>query len=171
MTTFSLRIHIHWGCCVVRQLCASGLASGFETLLGIVHDELFTKGIDEILGSSGDNKLIRIGRSELYCVSYLVSPKSTSSTNQHRIVAPYLHTRQWDDIRMFTFKLVHRQELVEYAIVEHERHTAVCWVILYSKEALRSVVCLHIVHPLLGNELFILLTIGCEGNATMEEHL
>ena len=72
---------------------------------------------------------------------------------------------------MFALKLVHRQELVEHAIVEHKRHTAVCWVILYTEETLRGVVCLHIVHALLGNELFILFTIRCESNTAMEEYL
>ena len=67
--------------------------------------------------------------------------------------------------------VIHRHELIEHTIVQHQQHRLVCRVILQAKEALAGIIGLHIVHVRTGNQLLILLTIGREGHTAMEEHL
>ena len=68
-----------------------------------------------------------------------------------------------------TLPFVHRQELVEHAIVNHEHHGSIERVVLQSEETLTGVIGLHIMHIGRGDELGVLTAIGCEGYSTMEE--
>ena len=171
MAAFCLRIHIDRCRRIVGYLCPGGLAGRLETLFGIVHDQLFTESIDEVLCPSGDDELIRMGRSKLNRVADFITPQSAGGADEHGIVASCLHARQWNNVRVFTAELVHGQELVKHTIVYHERQTAVRRVVLYAEEAFGGVVSLHVVHVRLGDELLVLLPVRCEGDAAMEEHL
>ena len=72
---------------------------------------------------------------------------------------------------MLRVELVHRQELVEHVVVEHQQHRLVRRVVLYAEEALRGVVRLHVVHTVALYDVLVLRAVGCERYATMEEHL
>ena len=65
--------------------------------------------------------------------------------------------------------MVHRDELIEHTVIEHQTHAWVGRIILQTEESLRSVVGLHIVHTRLGYQPLVLLTIGRESHSTMEE--
>ena len=171
MAASCLRIHIDRCCRVVGNLCPGGLACRLEALFGIVHDQLFTESIDEVLCPSGDDELVRTGRSELNCVADFITPQSAGGADEHGIVAPCLHAPQRYEVRMVAAQFVHGQELVEHTIVYHERHAAVRRVVLYAEEAFGGVVSLHVVHVRLGDELLVLLPVRCEGDAAMKEHL
>ena len=67
--------------------------------------------------------------------------------------------------------LVDRQELVEYAVVEHQEHALVVRVVLHSEEALTGVVGFHVVHLRTSYELFVLLAVWGEGYSSVEEYL
>ena len=64
MTTFGIGIHKDWCCRILQYLCTRLFAGVRQSLLGIVDDELLAKGIDEALGTTTDDELIRISRGE-----------------------------------------------------------------------------------------------------------
>ena len=73
--------------------------------------------------------------------------------------------------RFIFAKFFHGNELIEDVIVEHEEQRWVIWVILLTKEALAGIVGLHIAHSGEIDEFLVLLAVGCERYAAVEEHL
>ena len=119
-----------------------------------------------MLRTTRDNKLIGVRRGELYGITYLVTPETTRGADHHRIVLARLYSPKGHWVTS-----IHRDELIEYPIVEHQQHRLVVGIILNTKETLAGVVGLHIVHIGRRYQLLILLAIGRKGYTTMEEHL
>ena len=70
---------------------------------------------------------------------------------------------------MFALQFVHRDKLIENAIVYHQAHCGIARVVLQTEKALRGVVSLHVVHPGTFDELLVLFPIGGEGHPAVEE--
>ena len=166
MAALRIGIHKHWGGRVFQHFGSCLITSVCQSLLGIVHNQLLTKGIDEVLGATRDDKLIRVCRGELYRVAYLIAPKSARGRDDHRIVLALLNTPEGHRVAS-----VHRNELIEHPIVEHQQHRLVRRIVLNAEESLAGVIGLHIVHPWRGNQLLILLAVGREGHSAVKEHL
>ena len=66
--------------------------------------------------------------------------------------------------------ILHRDELVENTVVEHEQQRRIVEVALDAEETLTGIIRLHIMHVGFGNQLLVLLVIGCERHAPVEEH-
>ena len=119
-----------------------------------------------MLRTARDDKLIGVRRGELYGVAYLIAPEAARGRDDHRIVLALLHSPEGHRVTP-----VHRNELIEHAIVEHQQHRFVVRIVLNTEEALAGIVRLHIVHIRRGYQLLILLAIRRKGHTTMEEHL
>ena len=74
MTAFGLTVHVHGCGRVFLDFGPRLLASVGQSFLGIVHDKLFTKGIDEVFGAACDDELIGLAGCKLHRVAYHVSP-------------------------------------------------------------------------------------------------
>ena len=171
VTALGIAVHIDWSCRVFSHLCPCLLTGIVKSLLGIIHDEFFAEGIDEVLGTTCDDKLVWILARKLHGITYQISPQATRGRDDHRIVLAHLDALQGYDGRMVGAKLIHRNKLIEDIIIYHERHGRVARIVLQAKESLAGIVGLHIVHVGRRDELLVLLAIRSEGDATMEEHL
>ena len=171
MAALGVGVHIHGCGRILQHLCARLLAGVGQSLLGVVHDELLAKGVDEVFRAPGDDELVGVARGEAHRVADDVSPQSARGGDHHGVVLAHFHILQRDDGRAVLSELVHRDELVEHAVVEHEHHRLVVGVVLQAEESLRGVVGLHVVHVGVADDLLILRAVGREGDSPVEEHL
>ena len=81
VAAFGVGIHKDRGCAIVRNLRSCSGTGTSQSLLGIVHDKLFAKGIDEVLGAAGNNELIGIARGEFYRIANHVAPQASTCTD------------------------------------------------------------------------------------------
>ena len=165
MAALRIGIHKHWGCRVFQHLGSRLFTSVCQSLLGIVHNQLLTKGIDEVLGATRDDKLIGVRRGELYRIAYLITPESARGRDNHRVVLALLNTPKGHRVASF-----HRDELIEHPVVKHQQHRLVRRIVLNAEESLAGVIGLHIVHPWRGDELFVLFAVGRKGHTAVKEH-
>ena len=115
MAALGILVHKHWCCSIFAYLCSCLLTSIGKSLLGIVYNQLFAKGIDKVLGASRDKELIWIGRCELDGITNLVSPQSATGRDDHRVVLTCFYAPKG-----YCIATIHRDELVEYIIIEHQ---------------------------------------------------
>ena len=139
----SVLVHEHRSCRVFAHLCTRLLAGIGKSALGVVHDELFAKRIDEVLRAAGDDELIGILLREHHGVADHVAPQAARRGDHHRIVLVGLYAPEGNH---FGVRGVERNKLVEHIVVEHEHHRCVGKVVLQSEETLTGVVGLHVVH-------------------------
>ena len=150
----------------------TGLLAGVgESFLGVVHDEFLAESVDEVFCPARDDELIRIAAREAYRVADFVSPQSARRADEHGIVLSELDAAEGHDVRVARSYLVDGQELVEYAVVEHQEHALVGRVVLYAEETLAGVVGFHVVHLIACYDLLVLLAVGREGYSPVEEYL
>ena len=162
-------VHEDGGGGVVRHLRARFGTRPRKPALGIVHYQLLAEGIDEVLGASGNDELVGVLRGELHGVAYHVAPQAGRGGDNHRIVLPQFHFLQAAGVRMLLAHLLQRDELVEDAIVYHQQHGRVGRVVLRAEVSFGSVVGLHVVHPAAADDLLVLLAVGGERHAAVEE--
>ena len=170
MATFRLFVHIYRSCRIFQYHGTRLFASCLQCLFCVVLNQFFAESIDKIFGSASDDELIRVLRGEADGVTNLIAPQSARSGNQHDIVLSHFHSTEWYHRRVFTFKLVHRNEFIEHTIVEHQQHGRVGRIILNAEEAFAGIIGFHIVHVRLGNKLLVLFPIGSESNTAVEEY-
>ena len=120
MATLCILIHKHWCCCILRHLCPCLFTGKGQALLCIVHYQLLAEGVYEMLRTSGDNKLIRISGCKLNGIAYLIAPQSAAGRYHHSIVLACFHSPKGDG-----FSRIHRYELIEHIVVEHQKHRLV----------------------------------------------
>ena len=156
VATLGVGIHEHRSSSVLLHLGTGLLAGIGETLLGVVLYEFLAEGVDEVLRSARDDELVRAHRCELHRVANHVAPQSARRADEHGVVLAYLHALKRHDVRVLRVELVHRQELVEHVVVEHQQHRLVRRVVLYAEEALRGVVRLHVVHTVALYDVLVL---------------
>ena len=125
MTALSISIHKHRRSRIFLHLSTRLFASISQTLLSIIDNQLLAKGIDEMLGSARDNKLIRIGGGKLNGVANLITPEATRGRDHHSVVLALLNAPKGYGIAS-----VHRDKLVEHPVVEHQQHRFVGRVVL-----------------------------------------
>ena len=171
VTAFGVAVHVYGCRRVFGYLCPGFLASILQSFLGIVHDEFLAEGIDKILRTARNDKLVRVLAGKHHGVAYHVPPQSAGGGNDHGVVLACLHAPQGHYGRVVRTELVHRYKLVEHVIVYHERHGFVCRVVLQSEESLAGIVGLHVVHTGRRDELLVLLAVRGKGYTAMEEHL
>ena len=171
MATLSILVHKHWGCRIFEHLGSCLLTGIGQTLFGIVNNQFLAKGIDEVLRASADDELIGIGGGELHRVAQHITPETTRGRDHHRIVLALLHTPEGYYRGILLAKFIHRDELVEHTIVEHEQHGLVGRVILNAEEALTGIIGLLVVHIGRGDQSLVLFPVRREGHTPMEEHL
>ena len=167
---------------VLRHLGTCLLASCSQPFLRIVHNQLLTESIDEVLRASGDDKLVGVFRRETHGVANQIAPQATRRGDNHGIVRSHFHVPKGDDLvagnarsevvhlLLHLGQVVQGDELVEDTVVEHQQHRRIGGVVLYAEEALTGVVGLHVVHVRLGDELLILLSVGREGHTAVKKH-
>ena len=170
MTAFRLAVHVDRSGSIFADFSPCFLAGIGQSLLCIVHNQLFSKGIDEVFGATCDDKLIGIRARETHGVANDIAPQPATRCNHHGIVNALLHTLKWNDCRIIRAILVHGNEFIEYIIVGHQQKTLVLRVTLNAEEAFTGVVSLHILHLPARDKLFILRAIRRESNATMKEN-
>ena len=169
-------VHEDRGCCVFEYLCAGLLTGVCQTFLSIVDDELLTEGIDKMLRTTRDNKLIRVLGGEAYGVADHIAPQSTCGGDHHRVVLTDLHTFQRYDMQMIRIgdgairDILQGDELIEDAVIEHQHHRGIGRIVLQPEESLTGIISLHIMHRFRRDQLVVLVTIGSKGHAPMEEH-
>ena len=164
-------VHEHRRRRVLLHLCAGLLAGIGEALLGVVLDKLLAESVDEILRSARYHELVRAHRRELHRVANHIAPQTARRADKHSVVLARLHALKRHDVRVLRVELVHRQELVEHVVVEHQQHRLVRRVVLYAEESLRGVVRLHVVHAVALYDVLVLRAVGRERDAAVEEHL
>ena len=122
VTALSMIIHKDRGCCVFEYLCAGLLTGVCQAFLCIVDDELLTEGIDKMLRTTRDNKLIRVLGGEAYGVADHIAPQSTCGGDHHRVVLTDLHAFQRYDMQMIRIgngairDILQGDELIEDAV-------------------------------------------------------
>ena len=119
-----------------------------------------------MLRAPGDDELVGVPARETDGVAEHVAPQSARGRDEHGVVLARL-----DSPEGYYLVGAHLLELVEHVVVEHQQHGLVVRVVLQAKEALAGVVGLHVVHLVARDEAFVLLTVGREGHAAVEEHL
>ena len=170
MAAFCLLIHKHGRGGIFEHLGTCLRTSIGQSLLGIVHNELFTKGIDKIFGAPGDDKFIGLGACEAHGVANDITPQATTRGDEHGVVDACPYPFQGNDGGMLASKLAHGDKFVEHIVVDHQQKALVRGVALYAKEALTGVIGLHIAHIGVGDELLVLRTIGRESYSSMKEY-
>ena len=147
MAAFCLVEHKE-GCGGVFFHLRSGQArDSTDRFVGIVHHQLFAEGIDIVLGTSRDYELVRIKGGETDGVADLVAPKTAGCGNHHRIVLADFDGFQRKDGRVVAAHLIDRYKFIEHAVVDHHQQAVFRRIVLQSEESLRSVVGLHVMHP------------------------
>ena len=122
VAALGIAVHIDRSSGIFRNLRTRLLAGIGKSLLGIVHNQLLTKGIDKVLGTAGDDKLVWIGAGKLYGIANHIAPQTAGGGNHHRIVLAYFHAPERHHGRMIASKLIHRDEFVEHIVIYHQRH-------------------------------------------------
>ena len=74
MVAFGLAVHEYRGGRVFEHLGTRLLAGILQSLFGIVHNQFFAEGIDEMLGASGNDEFIGILRGEYHGVANEIAP-------------------------------------------------------------------------------------------------
>ena len=170
VATLPLGIH-EYGCGGVFGHDGSRLsASLLQAFLGVVDDEFLAEGIDEALGASADDEFVGPRGGEAHRIAYLIAPQSARGRNNDGIVAPSLYLPQRENGCVGAAHLFEGNKLVENAVVEHEQHRQVGRVALETKEAFAGIIGFHIAHTGRAYQLLVLLAVGREGHAAMEEH-
>ena len=162
-------VHEYGSGCVFAHHGAGQRAGALQSLLGIVHYQLFAEGVDEALGASADDEFIGTDGGEAHGVANLVAPQAARGGDDDGIVSSGLDGPQGEHRGVGLAHLLERDELVEHAIVQHEQHGGVGGVVLQAKEALRGVVGLHVAHPRRADQPVVLLAVGGKGHAAVEE--
>ena len=170
MATFCVVIHEYRCRSVFQYLCSRLFTGIFKSLFSVVNNKFLSKGIDKVFRSSGDDELIRVDRCEAYRVAYHIAPQSARRAYHHSVVLSRLNTPQ-RDARCRVVKAVHRDELVEHVVVEHQQHSLVGRVVLQSEETFAGIICLHIVHVGTCYKSFVLTAIRSECHSSVEEYL
>ena len=170
MATLCLAIHEDRCSSVFADFSPSSRTSISQTLLSIVHDELFAKGIDEVFGATGDDKLIGIRAREAHSVANNIAPQTATRGDYHSIVNACLHSFEWNNRWIVGAKLIHWNEFIEHIIVGHQQKTLILRIALNAKEAFAGIIRLHVVHLWVRDEHLILRSIRCKRNATMKEN-
>ena len=171
MAALGIAVHINRSSSIFSHLGSRLLAGIGQSLFGIIHDQFLAKGIDKVLGTARDDKLIWVHAGKLHRIAYHIAPQAAGCGDDHSIVLAHFYAPERNDGRIIAAKLIHRDELVEHVVIYHERHGRICRVVLQAEEALAGIVSLHIMHVRRSDELLILLAVRREGDAAMEEHL
>ena len=174
MAALRILVHEHRCCSVFQHLGSCLLAGIGQSLFSIVDNQFLAKGVDEVLGSTRDDELIGIGGGKLDGIADFISPESARGRDHHRVVLACLHSpERYRFVLLFSFLLprIQRNELVEYAVVEHQQHGLVCGIILNTEEPFTGIVGFHIVHVGRRDEALVLLAIRREGHTSVEEDL
>ena len=107
----------------------------------------------------------------LHSVAYAVAPQSVAGRNHQFVGASGLHFPCRDGRGLVLVAVLHRNELIEDANVEQEKHGRGAPVALHGEEALAGVVGVEEVHPAHVAEALVLPAVGFKGYATVEKHL
>ena len=164
-------VHKHGSSRVIYYLCTGlGTCPG-KSSFRVIHNQFFAERVDKVLGTSGDDELIGVLRCELHRISNHISPQTGRSGDYHGVVfcsAPPPRGRRYADS-----PCLHLQagELVEDTVVNHQQHGRVGRVVLRAEVAFGGVISLYIMHLAAADHVFVLLSVGSEGNAAVEEHL
>ena len=130
VATLPFVVHKYGSGCVFVHHSARLAASLVQSLLGIVDDEFLAKGIDKTLRAAADNELIRVGRRKLHCVTYLVAPQAARRTDNNGIVLVLLDRPKGQHCGVLLAYLIEWYKFKEHAIVDHQEHREVEWVVL-----------------------------------------
>ena len=170
MAALGVRIHKDRCSGIVLDLCASSNTSLLQSFFCVIDNEFFTKGIDEMLGATCDDELIRILLSELHGIANLITPETTAGADDHCVVHTWLHFPKRQNASVRLSELFHRNELIEDIVIYHQHHGRIVEVGLDAKEAFRSIIRFHVMHVGQTDDILVLLTIGSKGYASVEEH-
>ena len=165
VSALGVAVHEHRCCRVLTHLGPRLVAGVGQALLGIVDDELFAKGVDKVLRTSGDDEFVGVYRRELYGVANHISPQSARRRDDHGVVLA-----RFDGPKGDCCLSVELLELIEHVVVNHEEHRLVLRVVLYAEESLTGIVGLLVVHAWRCDEVLVLLAVGSKGHASVEEH-
>ena len=92
VATLGIGIHKHRSCRVFQNFSTCLFTGVCKSLLGIIYYQLFAKGIDKVLRTTRDDKLIGVGGRKLNGIANLVAPQSAARGDNHRIVLTCLDT-------------------------------------------------------------------------------
>ncbi len=96
-----------------------GTATSFvDGPVGIVHNQLFPKGIDKLSGASGQLKQVGVGGGELNGIAYFVTPQPATCADHHRVLLSGFHAAQGDSLRLFLIPFPGRNKFVIDLIIE-----------------------------------------------------
>ena len=137
----------------------------------VIHNQFFAERVDKVLGTSGDDELIGVLRCELHRISNHISPQTGRSGDYHGVVFVQLHLLEAEGTRILLAYIFKRDELVEDTVVNHQQHGRVGRVVLRAEVAFGGVISLYIMHLAAADHVFVLLAVGSEGNAAVEEYL
>ena len=169
VAALGIRIHEDGSGGVVCNACARLGTSLGQSLLSIVHDELFAEGVDEVLGAARDDEFVGTVVGELHCIADDVSPEAGRSGDDHGIILVQFHLFEATDMRIFLTDILQWYKLVENAVVYHQQHGAVARIALRTEITFGGVVGLYVVHLAAAYHFLVLLAVGREGYATVEE--
>ena len=164
-------VHEHGSGGVFQHFGAGFAAGEGQALFGIVDDQFFTEGVDEVLRPAGDDELVRILGGETDRVADQVAPQAAASGDDHRVILSGLDAPERHDGGVLLPEVFHRDEFVEDAVVERQAHGRIGRVILEAEETLAGIVRFHIMHLGRGDQALVLGTVGREGHAAVEEDL
>ena len=103
-----------------------------------------------MLGSTGDDELVRVLGGELHRITNHISPQAVAAGDNNSIVLAYLYPLQRYDI-VGVVEVVGGPKLIEAVVVEHQQHLVGIALLGYAKEALgdkASYLKLGMVNPL-----------------------